>query len=175
MEITGSIKGEVAAKQVTFCPSESTRIAIVTLKARFSPESARAALGKLGEKAMFSGWFTDEADGDSKALFKTLTPNVVFEEHVVELMDWKGNCTPKLGAVKPVKGESKVDVDIEIPLPVVEQMRAFYGTLCLSVGTTQTVKFKLAQPSLPATGPKVVPKPGPHGSSVATTVGGDAA
>ncbi len=176
MQITGSIKGDVSIKQVTHYPSENTRIAVVALRVRLSPDGARAAFGTLGEKAMFAPWFTDEADGDSKALYKTLTPNIVFENHLIELMDWKGTVTPKLGSVKPIKGESKVELDIELPLPVAESMRAFYGNLCLNVGTTQVVKFQVQQADLPLDGGKtqVVKKPGPHGSTVATTVSADA-
>jgi hypothetical protein len=175
MEIHGSIKGEISIKRVSFYPSENSRIAIAVLATRFSPEEARAALGEIGEKTMFSGWH--ENGEEHHALFKRLTPDVIFEEHIVELMDWKGRVTPILGAVKPVEGESKVDVHIELPLPVVESMKAFYGRLCCSVGGTEKVKFQLAQPTLPnvAAGngaPRVIKKPGPHGSQVATTVGG---
>lgn len=174
MQIKGSIKGDVSIKRVKYYPSENSRIAVVVLSARFTPESANAALGEVGEKALFAAWFKDPND-DEKALFKSITPDVVFEDHIIELMDWKGHVTPELGTVKPVKGENKVDVDIELPLPAVESMRAFYGKLCTTVGAVEKVKFKLASPSLPnmgSDGPKVVNKPGPHGSKVSKTVGG---
>jgi len=174
MEIHGAIKGEISIKRVSYYPSENSRIAIAVLAARFSPEEAKAALGELGEQTMFAGWH-ENGEG-FHPLFRSLNPNVVFEEHKVELLDWKGRVTPALGAVKPVDGEEKVDVHIELPLPVVESMRAFYGQLCLSVGSTVKAKFALAQPTLPnvdkAEVPRVIKKPGPHGSQVATTVGG---
>lgn len=151
MNITGAVVGDISIKSVQYYPKENTRVAVVALHVRWDRKLANDILGDLGEQAIFAPWFTDEADGEDKSLYKTMTPNVVFENHLVEILSWKGTVSPKLGSVKPVKDEQKVEFDIELPLPVAGGMRDFYSDLVMNVGTSQQVFFQLSQPSLPIT------------------------
>ena len=171
MQINGSLKGDMKLKKAQYYPSTNKRMATVTLCVRLNLDEAKEHLGEMFQHVAEAALYEGDNGGGEKPVIKSIKPDFVLLDHTIQFsrLNWKGRCTPEIADVRPVQKESKVEIDIDLPLPIADTMKEFYGSLMTQLGTTQTIKFKVREPGLPNTGvdePTVTKVPGPHGAPV---------
>ena len=171
MNIDATFKADLDALKIRYYAESGIRLGTPTVSLVLDKDDTGKLFGAEVAEVAFGGMVEaapGDEDGDAKVSWqvKKLTPNFIFETHVLHLAGHGPlGVQPEIKSIVPVKKQPKVAIKLD--LPVALSNKDLSGELSMMVGEVVEVKLQCSQQQLPGmdgSGATIRKRPGQHGN-----------